>query len=281
VCQQKYYYQEVLQIEPDVPIFRPLFFGKIVHDCLECWHNYRDINIVMNKVAQHYQGQEPAEQILAEVMLKAYSERYPREDFIIVESERTFETKFGDPDNPRKKKYLLGGRRDMVIRTDMDPLLMEHKTARTVDSNYIDKLPTDHQICLYGATYPTTLSGCLYNVLIKPYLKVGENLDHYRERLENLYATKDMFQRINIWWTDSDFYWVKKHTYWLLKSIDNSRRTNVFIRNTGMCFYYQRKCAYYDLCRNPENAQFIIESNYRARPEHAELTEGGENAVAN
>jgi len=275
LCQQKYYWQEVLQIEPDVPIFRPLFFGRVIHDCLEIWHQNRNIDIALTRLGKHYQGQEEAERTLAEVMIRSYANKYKQEDFIIIEAEKKFDMPFGDPDNSRRKKFRLGGRRDMVIDTGMDTLLMEHKTAAQVDGNYIDRLQTDFQIALYSSTYHKVLSGCLYNILIKPRIKHGDNLDTYRERLEDIYATKNMFQRVNVWWTDNDYLVTKRQTYLLFKAIQQSRKSGIFLRNTSQCFYYQRKCMYHELCRNMENAQFIIESSYRIRPEHQELIDEG------
>ncbi len=84
---------------------------------------------------------------------------------------------------------------DGIVRCHDGLYLLEHKTASSIDANYLDKLWTDTQIALYchylrELGYPVI--GVIYNVLLKSRLKQskGETEAEYETRKAEL-ATKN------------------------------------------------------------------------------------------
>jgi hypothetical protein len=87
----------------------------------------------------------------------------------------------------------MSGKADAIVRLPEGLHLLEHKTAASLDGNYLDRLWTDTQIALYShylrqLGYP--IVGVIYNVLLKSRLKqsVGETQEEYEIRRAELAA---------------------------------------------------------------------------------------------
>ncbi len=88
----------------------------------------------------------------------------------------------------------MAGKADAIVQRSMACNLLEHKTAASIDANYLDKLWTDTQIALYCYYYLRELGypivGVIYNVLLKSRLKQskGETQEDYEARHAELAA---------------------------------------------------------------------------------------------
>jgi hypothetical protein len=281
-CQTLYYWRQVREIEKDVTEKPALYFGKGIHEALDAFYTAKHairLEEAITRLRHYYQGEETPEFVLSSVMMKQYAEIYKHDDFQVVESEKEFETIVYHPENRRKKRFHLKGRRDSVVRMENDLYLCEHKTAGFVDANYLDKLRTDYQILLYSAYYEQPISGTIYNILVKPRHKPGDDMTKYREKLEKVFQETSFFTREIVYWSEEDFETTKAYTYETLKKIHQANKTQIYTRNTGHCFYYNNKCQYWDLCSNLPNAEFLIETSYRPKLKHPELSQGEENAT--
>jgi hypothetical protein len=153
---------------------------------------------------------------LASAMMRGYAMRYETEEFEIVEVEKEFIGEIRNPDTGRlSQTFRMAGKVDAIVRCHDGLYLLEHKTASTVDANYLDKLWTDTQIALYcyylrELGYP--IVGVIYNVLLKSRLKQGkgETQAEYEARKAELAAKnksgKSTAKR-QLPETDDDFRW--------------------------------------------------------------------------
>ena len=173
------YFEELVPLSRD----RNLYFGSLIHECLELWHRDRDLAAVLEHIdrACVARSQEPEQQRtwhLATAMMRGYATRYPAEDFEVVALERTFEGSIVNPaTGAQSRSFTLAGKVDGLVRMDGKHFLLEHKTAAAVDGDYLERLWTDFQITLYAHYLERTLgipiAGVLYNILIKARLQQG------------------------------------------------------------------------------------------------------------
>ncbi len=177
-----------------------LRFGSAVHQFLECWHRTRDLAQVLDLVDRSYPNRagdddQLRDWHLATAIMKGYPARYPVEEFEVVELEKTFEGEIVNPaTGATSRSFTLAGRVDGIVRIGGEHFLLEHKTASTVDSGYIERLWTDFQIILYCWYVEQALgfhvSGVIYNILVKAKLQQsrGETEAEYEARRAELIA---------------------------------------------------------------------------------------------
>ncbi len=104
---------------------------------------------------------------LARAIMTGYASRYATEDFTIIEIEKSFTGNIRNPDTGRcSQTFVMAGKADAIVQRSDGMYLLEHKTAASIDSNYLDRLWTDTQIALYcyylrELGYP--IVGVIYN----------------------------------------------------------------------------------------------------------------------
>jgi len=81
---------------------RNLHFGSIIHECLQAWHQRRDIEEVLALIdrlcPERLQDEnQRRDWHLATAMMKAYARRYASDDFEIVALEKNFEGSIINP----------------------------------------------------------------------------------------------------------------------------------------------------------------------------------------
>ena len=130
---------------------------------------------------------------LARAMMTGYAARYPREEFAVVALEKTFEGPIINPaTGAASRSFVLAGKVDGIVRIGADHYILEHKTAATIDADYLERLWTDFQIAIYSHYVEQTLgipiTGVIYNVLGKARLQQGkgETEDEYQARRAEL-----------------------------------------------------------------------------------------------
>jgi len=180
-----------------------LFFGSVIHECLEIWHKTYDFELVVqhiNEIYSHqtYDSSQKKDLYLALAMMQGYIKKYrsDQENFQVIGLEQKFEGNIKNPGTGSfSKSFKLSGKVDGIIKNkNGDHYLLEHKTASVIDGNYLEKLWTDFQITLYcwyvREVLEVPVLGVIYNILGKVKLKQseGETDSEYEARCQFLIA---------------------------------------------------------------------------------------------
>lgn len=298
-----------------------LAFGSVIHECLEIWHGTRDMMKVLNHIDRTYDDRsrdldQKRDWHLATAMMKGYARRYPREEFKVVELEKTFEGKIVNPDSGRtSRNFILAGKVDGIVRIGDEYFLLEHKTSGQIDSAYLERLWTDFQITLYSWYIEQTLGirivGVIYNILVKARLqqslgeteaefqarradliaksktgkssatrRMPEGDYEFQDRLAAKYEESGMFHREMLYLSRDRFIELQQELWELTQTFNDARRRNTFYRNTSHCFHFNRPCAYYPLCSSGENPN-VRENLYEIVPPNQELLGGDDSNDSN
>lgn len=288
-----------------------LRFGSLIHQCLERWHQRHDLAETLETIEQacaatRHELEVNAAWHLATAMMLGYAMRYPKEAFTIVALEQTFAGPLYNPETGRPSRtFTLAGKVDGLVEQDGELFLLEHKTASTIDSEYLEKLWMDFQLLLYayalGKYCGLRIAGVIYNILVKAKLRQGqgETDAEFRERAAELaaknkngkttatrklpetdadfqgrlrakYAEPGMFHREVLYFSREQIADVERELWQLAQQFQYARRHGWLFRNTGYCFHYGAPCAYYPLCR-ANGAEHVIANLYEHRPAHEEL----------
>ena len=190
------YLQQLVPLERD----RNLHFGSIIHECLQAWHQRRDLDEVLTLIdrlcpERLRDENQRRDWHLAAAMMKAYARRYDSDDFEIIALEKKFEGPIINPaTGAASRSFVLAGKVDGIVRIGADYFILEHKTAGQLDGDYLEKLWTDFQITIYAyyieQTVGIPITGILYNVLVKAKLQQGkgETEEEYQARRAELLA---------------------------------------------------------------------------------------------
>jgi hypothetical protein len=190
------YLQHLVPLERD----RNLHFGSIIHECLQAWHQRRDLEEVLTLIdrlcPERLQDEtQRRDWHLATAMTKAYARYYASDDFEIIALEKNFAGPIVNPaTGAASRSFVLAGKVDGIVRIGGDNFILEHKTAGQLDGYYLEKLWTDFQITIYAhyieQTMGIPIAGILYNVLVKAKLQQGkgETEEEYQARRADLLA---------------------------------------------------------------------------------------------
>jgi hypothetical protein len=301
------YVQHVVPMERD----SNLQYGSLIHDCLENWHRYRNREQVLALIDQRcpdrtHDERQRRDWHLATAMMTGYMNRYPEEEFEVVELEKVFQGPIVNPETgAASRSFVLAGKVDGIVKIGNEYFVLEHKTASLLDSDYLERLWTDFQITLYAYYVEQTLglpiTGILYNVLVKAKLqqsageteeefearraellaksKTGkssakrrtpESDEEFQARLAEKYADSAMFHREKLYLSRDRFEILRAELWELTQAFLDARRRGVFYQNTSHCFQYQRPCPYFALCRSNGNPN-VLENFYQRVEPHEEL----------
>jgi hypothetical protein len=242
---------------------------------------------------------------LARAIMTGYASRYATEDFTIIEIEKSFTGNIRNPDTGRcSQTFVMAGNADAIVQRSDGMYLLEHKTAASIDSNYLDKLWTDTQIALYcyylrELGYP--IVGVIYNVLLKSRLKQskGETQEEYEARHAELaaknksgkstakrqmpetneefqgrlaawYAKPEAFHREFIYLSEDRIAMLQDEVWEITQQYLDARRRGKWLLNTSSCFSYQRPCEYLPYCQSGFNPN-VVDNLYEITPPHEEL----------
>ena len=190
------YLQQLVPLDRD----RNLHFGSIIHECLQAWHQRRDLEEVLTLIDRlcPERSQDETQRRdwhLATAITKAYARHYASDDFEIVALEKNFAGPIVNPaTGASSRSFVLAGKVDGIVRIGGDYFILEHKTAGQLDGDYLEKLWTDFQITIYAhyieQTMGIPITGILYNVLVKAKLQQGkgETEEEYQARRAELLA---------------------------------------------------------------------------------------------
>jgi hypothetical protein len=180
------YLQHLVPLDRD----RNLHFGSIIHECLQAWHQRRDLAEVLALIdrlcpSRVQDENQRRDWHLATAMMSAYATRYAADEFEICALEKNFEGPIINPaTGAASRSFVLAGKVDGIVRIGGEYFIVEHKTAAQVDGDYLEKLWTDFQITIYAhyieQTMGVPVTGILYNVLVKAKLPAGQGGDGRR-----------------------------------------------------------------------------------------------------
>lgn len=190
------YLQQLVPLVQD----RNLHFGSLIHECLQAWHQRRDLAEVLTLIERLcpnrlYDEVQRRDWHLATAMMRAYAARYAAEEFEVVALEKTFQGLIVNPaTGAASRSFVLAGKVDGIARIGGEYFLLEHKSAAKLDADYLERLWTDFQITIYAyyieQTMGIPITGILYNILVKAKLQQskGETEEEYGARRAELLA---------------------------------------------------------------------------------------------
>jgi hypothetical protein len=269
----------------------------VIHGALELWHTLPVDNHRLLAVLDFLDGKYPSRGIdakekanwhLARAMVMGYAERYTQEEFEVLHAEKEFEAEIRNPDTGRPSQtFTIAGKVDGIVRVGNDLYLLEHKTASTLTSDYLDRLWTDTQIalyCFYLRQQGFPVVGVIYNILLKSRLqqragetdeefearwtalaaknKSGkstakrqepESDEEYQARLHEWYARPEAFHRERIYLSEDRLAMLQEEVWEITQQYLDARGRGKWLMNTSNCFSYQRPCEYLPYCQSGFN----------------------------
>lgn len=312
-CPRKYKHRYLDCLQPRTKA-ESLSFGAVVHGGLELWHRSTGqanrLWALLDYLDAQFPGrcgdpQTKATWQLARAMLAGYAARYAHEEFEVVEIEKVFSGEIRNPDTGRPSQtFEMAGKADGIVRLPDGLYLLEHKTASSLDGNYLDKLWTDTQIALYchylrQLGYP--IVGVIYNVLLKARLqqrqgetqlefesrrdalaaknKSGrstaqrqdpESDEEFQARLAQWYADPAAFHRERIYLSEDRMAMLQDEVWEITQQFLDARRRGKWLLNTASCFSYQRPCEYLPYCQSGFSPN-VRDNLFDVAPPHEEL----------
>lgn len=293
-----------------------LAFGSVIHGALELWHTLpadsRRLLAALDFLDTQYpnraaEAKQKANWHLARAILMGYAERYAHEEFEVLHIEKEFEAEIRNPDTGRPSQtFTMAGKADGIVRLlfDGELYLLEHKTATSLTSDYLDRLWTDTQIalyCYYLRQQGFPIVGVIYNVLLKSRIqqrqgetdaefearrtalaaknKSGkstakrqepESDEQFAARLHEWYAQPEAFHRERIYLSEDRLAMLQEEVWEITQQYLDARGRGKWLMNTSNCFSYQRPCEYLPYCQSGFNP--IVRDNlFEVAPPHEEL----------
>lgn len=291
-----------------------LAFGSVIHEALQKWYTLPPDGNRFFKVLDQIDAQFPgrggdANQKrlwqLARAMFSGYAARYREEEFTVVEIEKEFQAEIHNPDTGRASQtFSAAGKVDGIVNVGNQLYLLEHKTAATLDGNYLDKLWTDTQIalyCYYLRQIGFPVVGVVYNVLLKTRLEqrggeteaefiarrdalaaknksgkstaqrqAPETDTEFQARLAEWYARPEAFHRERIYLSEDRMSMLQDEIWEITQQYLDANRRGKWLLNTSNCFSFQRPCEFLPYCQSGFNPN-VRDNLFDVAPLHEEL----------
>jgi len=318
-CEKRAEWQYIHRLRPK-KIPEPLEFGTLFHQCMEIWYGRHQLpeafrapemifGIIQKTIDDYYprwsEAVEPEtgiikkddaesfrhlrSRLLMTAMIHAYIRKYPEEPWRILAIEKEFRVPIRNPETNKSSPYDLVGKIDLLVfdKETEELVIVDHKTAKTIDSNYILGLELDLQVHLYAihaAKYlkiKHPIKSVKYNVVKKCQLqgRSGETAEELQDRMHEWYMDDESFFRHEGIPMDEEKclrfereLW-ERSRYWYRKTQGQEE----FLRNTTACFNPMAKCPYVELCKTGttmDEVQLVVQDQFIVADEaHPELTD--------
>lgn len=312
-CPRKYKLRYIENLRrPEDP--EALAFGAAIHEAIRLWytlpaddHRLLAVLALLDRQFAARQADEAAKRLwhLARAMMMGYAGRYATEGFEVLHVEKEFEGQIRNPETGGlSQTFTIAGKVDGIVRADGDLYLLEHKTASSLTSDYLDRLWTDTQIalyCFYLRQQGLPIAGVIYNVLLKARLqqrsgetqaeyearraalaaknKSGKSTakrqepetdEQFQARLADWYARPEAFHRERIYLSEDRLAMLQEEVWEVTQQYLDARRRGKWLMNTSYCFSFQRPCEYLPYCQSNFNP--IVRDNlFQVAPPHEEL----------
>lgn len=318
-CRQKY---NLRMNEGLTPLAQDdnLYLGSVWHAVLEVWYGGGDCESKIVKAGLIIDQSFPNRQTdsrqkrdwhLCHAMFRGYINRYPDDEFKVLDVEMEFAVPIINPFTGRSSRtFELRGKVDGLaqLKQTGELFILEHKSAAQITGDYIERLPSDFQINLYALALSRFLkrkiSGVIYSVTRKANLKqsegeteeqfeirkaelieksktgktsakrkLPESDDVFRERLIEKYSDPEMYHREVLYLSDDDAARTSSELWDITKLILAAKRENSWIPNWDNCFKFgNQPCTYWPLCRSNNNPN-VRDNFYKIVPPNEELVE--------
>jgi len=326
MCRRQAYWRYVRKIVPRMAIAAPLYFGKLIHSCLEVWHGAQHegagsidalnqaLTVIELSIPSHPSG-TPQHAIwhLARALMRGYAARYQHEDWRVIKIEHQFDAPIINPETGKtSRSFFMGGRVDGLVSEvipelgdDEHTFILEHKTAATIDVNYLDRLWADFQTALYAVEIERTMgvkvTGVIYNVLAKTKISqhageteaefterhtalcaknksgkstatrnMPESDDEFADRLDAWYSEPTRFHRERLILGRDQLRLIEEEVWELTQQFLDCRRRDTWYQNPQACFLPGRTCPYFPICSSNGNSN-VIDNLYEDKEPHEEL----------
>jgi len=202
-CPRSYYYRYVQELVPLGRDETPMYFGSLIHECLEAYYNGEAKEVIQKKIDARYADkmhlpEDRRHWMVAREMMEAYMQSRPAdgEEWRPVVLEKEFMGHIFNPDTwAKSRSFKMRGKIDGIVKKpDGTFWTLEHKTTSAVTGDYFDRLWMDMQNLIYSYYAEERLgfpiAGTIYNVLVKPRLaqRQGETEEEYEARCAALVA---------------------------------------------------------------------------------------------
>jgi hypothetical protein len=268
-CPRKYYNRYVKQLQRRR--FKPaaLAFGTAWHDWLECWHS--------GSGEPEWADVDDMDRMRLSHMAFGYINKWGREKGC-SEVDCKLEMPVLNPVTLAKSRsFTFAGYLDGLMANEQGWRIFEHKTASTVNGNYLAKLWSDSQLSGYTALCEYNgmdIDHCVYDVVCKSRIKQkkGESNEEFNARHADIYMDGSMYhreimpiskQQVSDWLRD-----LWQTTQFILMC----QRTGQWPRNTGRCYDYYSECEFAALCQNGDS-KIIADNEYEPRRGREENTQ--------
>lgn len=268
-CKRKYYhrYEQAIQRRRDDS--HALYFGRIWALVMACWFTERALKPCLDIIEREADNRDDSAKL--EAMISGYAARWPEHHMVTI-SEGEFDVPIRNPATGRPSlSFTQYGFVDLLELTiNNDIWLWEHKTAGTIDGQYIEKLWCDSQITSYAVALRgigIDIKGVVYDVVKKTKIKqrIKDTPEDYHARLMELYLTDEsMFHRETVILSDSQIADWKADLWQTTQEILACRRAGIWPRNTSRCYDWHRPCEFVPLCQNGADS-LLLETEYEPR----------------
>jgi len=310
-CHMEWYFRHVLEIVKKEEA-RPLRFGSLIHEGLHVLRKGKPLEEAYAHVESLVSqlGCDREDYLKAKAILKAYLRTYGDESEKVVRSEAKFESAiFNVETGHESRTFLRAGKIDAITRENDGWLwLRETKTTSTLGEGYLQRLFLDGQISYYilGAwnAWGVDLKGVIYDIILKSRItqrkeeteaefearradlmaknkngkttatrRLGETEAEFEARLDEQYLDPKMFHREVVMIPHDKLALLEREVYSITAEIRQSKKTEIFRRNTDACFRWNKPCQYFPICAAGENKEAIIDAMYDHKPANSELLE--------
>jgi hypothetical protein len=280
----QYKYGDLIEkIGEDVTALR---VGTSYHTCLQAivegvpWAPildklYQDRDLIVDLAAEY---------LLVFAMVEAYSNKYPIENDVLIDSKKLpivaewgFEVEILDLRTGKfRTDFKLAGVMDQVIRKSTGVLAIgEHKTTGSLDHGYKQSARNFNlqtAVYAYALQQATgeTVNSVIYSAIQKSRLRLGkkETQQEYFERLQAEYRDNpDMVWREEIVIPERATFEALMTLNKVCDRILQDEREGHFISDIHSCYAWNRPCSFFDLCHSTTCfGKGEVPAGYRLRP---------------
>jgi len=309
-------------IDQLIPKESQLFFtvGGAVHTALENWYKGNDKQTCFDAMNSYMYEFEPniddvenkikfeEALILVENMFNNYIEHYKSEPFEVIEVEKEFSVPIINPKTNRSSRnYNLMGKVDGLVKEGGKLWLIEHKTASSINNQYLKGLTMNNQsICYIEALsryMNIKIEGVIFNVLLKNFPKhpqelkkgglsisknqkttpelfiesinkLGLNENDYADYIDYLKSNrKQYFYREYLVFNEKHIQEWKNELWDLQRDISEAVNKDRFYKNSSQCVSVYGSCKFFDICSSLDEG-YIIDNMFKKKSsQHSEIVE--------
>ena len=275
-CRKKWYWQYGLKLTP-LGTPTPFLVGSSIHKCLEEFYYTGKVleeglikeiidsvfDPVIKGTANLFLDADQLDDVekqrvmtfgMVTAYMKVYADDLKKWEVISIEKEGKWRVA------PTWDMYFTV---DLIVRLRKDKkiFIVEHKSAASIDANYVARLSLDDQVSTYlvGAknAWDIDADGVIYNVMMKPRIrpKQTETREQYLDRVHALYveSPQEYLFRAQLLKCDRDLEQFEKELGQFTGEMERAASLQFYYKNTDACSV-RGTCPYMPLCIEGQEA---------------------------